>query len=120
FNSAGANVIAAVLVVGCLLLLMADLRLRSRRRLSRVGSGARRYATPVRLGRLAIPVLGFLTAVAAASLGVPLYGLAHWMWVGSSTAFPVGEIAAAAGTTVALGLAAAGICVALAVPVAWL
>jgi iron(III) transport system permease protein len=120
FNSAGANVIAAVLVLCCLILLMADLRLRSHRRLARVGSGARRHAVPVRLGRRRLPVLLLLLALTGASLGVPLYSLAHWMIVGSSTAFPVGDIAAAAITSITLGLGAAAIAVALAVPVAWL
>jgi iron(III) transport system permease protein len=120
FNSAGANVIAAVLVLCCLILLMADLRLRSHRRLARVGSGARRRAVPVRLGRLRLPVLGLLVALTGASLGVPLYSLVHWMVVGSSTAFPIADIASAAGTSISLGLATAVITVALAVPVAWL
>ncbi|MCW2830238.1 MAG: iron transporter permease, partial [Aeromicrobium sp.] len=120
FNSAGANVIAAVLVLCCLLLLLADLRLRSDRRLARVGSGAKRAAVPVRLGGLRVPVLLLLTGLSAASLGVPLYSLVHWLVVGSSTAFPVGEIASAAGTSVGLGLLAALVTVALSVPVAWL
>lgn len=120
FNTAGANVIAAVLVLCCLLLLMADLRLRSDRRLVRVGSGAKRRAVPVRLGALRIPVLIALIALTAASLGVPLYSLGHWLAVGSSTAFPIGEILSAAGTSVGLGLAAALLTVVLSLPVAWL
>jgi iron(III) transport system permease protein len=99
---------------------MADLRLRSHRRLARVGSGARRRAVPVRLGRLRVPVLGLLAALTGASLGVPLYSLVHWMVVGSSTAFPIADIATAAGTSISLGLATAVITVGLAVPVAWL
>lgn len=120
FNSAGANVIAAVLVLFCLVLLMADLQLRSRRRLARVGSGARRRATPITLGKRRLPVVAGLIALATASLGVPLYSLAHWMVVGSSTAFPLADIASAALTSTTLGLAASAIAVALAVPVAWL
>lgn len=120
FNSAGANVIAAVLVLCCLVLLIGDLHLRSRRRLSRVGGGARRHAVPARLGRLRAPVLGFMITVVAGSLGVPLYSLVHWMVVGSSTAFPAGDIAAAAATSVGLGLVAAVVAVLLATPVAWL
>lgn len=120
FNSAGANVIAAVLVLCCLLLLMADLRLRANRRLARVGGGAKRDAVPLRLGNARVPVLGLLMLLTAASLGVPLYSLAHWLVVGSSTAFPVGQFVESAGTTIALGLVAAAATVAIALPVAWL
>ncbi|MBC7632645.1 iron ABC transporter permease [Aeromicrobium sp.] len=120
FNSAGANVIAGVLVLCCLLLLMADLRLRSDPRLARVGSGAKRHASPVHLGGLRVPVLLLLVGLSAASLGVPIYSLIHWLVVGSSTAFPLGEILSAAGTSIGLGLLAALVTVVLSVPVAWL
>ncbi|MEJ7635202.1 iron ABC transporter permease [Aeromicrobium sp.] len=120
FNSAGANVIASVLVLCCLVLLMVDLRLRSDRRFSRVGSGAVRHADPVRLGRWRVPALAVLVALAGASLGVPVYSLIHWMIVGSSTAFPAADIASAASTSVGLGLVAAAITVALSIPVVWL
>lgn len=119
FNSAGANVIASVLVLCCLLLLMVDLRLRADRRFARTGRGAMRRAVPVRLGRWRLPVLSLLTGLATASLGVPIYSLTHWLVVGSSTAFPVGEIASAAGTSMGLGAVAALVTVALSVPVAW-
>ena len=120
FNSAGANVLATVLVLCCLLLLLADLRLRTDRRVARVGSGAVRVVSRQRLGRLTLPVLALMVLLTSASLGVPFYSLTHWMIVGSSTAFPVGEIMSAAGTSVALGLAAALLTVALSVPIAWL
>ena len=50
FNGAAANMIAGVLVFCCLLLLLAELRLRGRRHFARVGQGAARAAVPVRLG----------------------------------------------------------------------
>ncbi|MGA8986914.1 ABC transporter permease [Aeromicrobium sp.] len=120
FNSAGANVIASVLVLCCLVLLMIDLRLRSDRRFARIGSGVLRHAEPVRLGRWRNPVLLALLLLSSGSLGVPLYSLMRWLVIGSSTAFPAGEIASAAGTSVGLGLLAAAITVALSVPVVWL
>lgn len=120
FNSAGANIIASVLVLCCLLLLMADLRLRANRRLARVGSGAKREAIPAQLGRGRLPVLALLVALTAASLGVPLYSLLHWLAVGSSTEFPLDQFLSAASTTIGLGLAAAAVTVAIAIPVAWL
>jgi iron(III) transport system permease protein len=51
---------------------------------------------------------------------VPTYSLLHWLAVGSSTKFPVGELLTAAGTSIGLGAAAALLTVVLALPVAWL
>jgi len=112
--------IASVLVLCCLILLLADLRLRTARRVARVGAGATRPARRAALGRLKAPVVGGLFALVVAAIGVPLYSLGHWLWVGSSTAFPIGSIASAAGTSIGLGLAAALLTVGLSVPVAWM
>ena len=54
------------------------------------------------------------------ALGVPVASLAHWLVVGSSTAFPLGELVSAAMTTVGLAVAAALLATTLALPVAWL
>src|SRR5262249_42235159 len=72
FNSPAANMLASVLVAGCLLALLAELTLRGPGRFSRVGSGAPRQAVPIRLGGatpLALAALGLLSLLA---LGVPL------------------------------------------------
>ncbi len=120
FNGAAANMIAGVLVLLCLLLLLGELRLRGQRRLSRVGQGAARAAVPVRLGRARGPVLAGLVGLVALAVGVPTYALLHWLRVGSSTEFPVGELAAAAGSTVALAALGALVTTLCALPVAWL
>ena len=44
----------------------------------------------------------------------------HWLSVGSSTAFPVGQLLSAAGTTLGLAALAAVVTTVLALPVAWL
>ncbi|MGA8209591.1 MAG: iron ABC transporter permease [Nocardioidaceae bacterium] len=120
FNSAPANVLAGVLVLGCLLLLLAELGLRGDAALWRVGSGNARPADPLRLRRATPAVLLGLVAVVVLALGVPLASLVRWLVVGSSTRFPVGDLLSAAATTVGLALAAATVATVLAMPVAWL
>jgi iron(III) transport system permease protein len=120
FNSPAANMLASVLVTGCLLALLAELTLRGRGRLASVGGGAPRPATPVRLGLLSAPALGAMTVLGVLSLGVPLVTLAYWVRVGTSTAFPVDVLIATTTWSVVPGLAGAAITVVLALPVAWL
>lgn len=120
FNSAPANVLACVLVLGCLVLLMAELRMRGEIALWRVGRGSARPVEPMTLGRVKPLALAGMSAVVVVALGVPLASLTRWLVVGSSTAFPVGELAAAAATTLGLALGAALLATAMALPVAWL
>ena len=120
FNGQAANMIAGVLVLCCVLLLTAELRLRGHRHYARVGRGAVRPLERQRLGRARVPVTLLVGAVVALAVGVPTYSLTRWLVVGSSTAFPLGDLAAAAGTSVGLGVAGAGLTVLLALPVAWL
>jgi len=120
FNGPAANMIASVLVLCCLLLLMAELRLRGHHRYSRLGSGAARPATRRRLGRATTPAVAALVGLTVLALGVPLGSLARWLLVGSSTAFPLGSLAGAAATSIGLATAAAVVTTVLAVPVAWL
>ena len=120
FNGAAANMIAGVLVLCCLLLLLAELRLRGHRRLARVGSGAARTPEPIRLGWRRVPLLAALTGLVAVSMGVPTYALVHWLRVGTSTEFPLGELTAATTSTVGLAAVGAVATTMLAIPVAWL
>ncbi|HET7477661.1 MAG TPA: iron ABC transporter permease [Dermatophilaceae bacterium] len=120
FNGSAANMLAGVLVLCCLGLLLGELRARGHRRYARVGAGAARSLPPQPLGRYAVPVVAALAALVALSLGVPLGSLAHWLLVGTSTAFPLGDLAAAAGSSLGLGVVGALVTTALAMPVAWL
>ena len=120
FNGAAANMIAGVLVLCCLLLLLAELQLRGHRRWSRVGHGAARAAVSVRLGALRWPLTAVLAGLVALSVGVPTYALVHWLLVGTSTEFPVGELAEATGSTIGLAATGALATTVLALPVAWL
>jgi iron(III) transport system permease protein len=109
-----------VLVLFCLVLLLVEGRLRGPARYARLGSGTARVAVPRRLGRLAIPSLLALTLLVVLALGVPTGSLVHWLRIGSSTEFPLGELASAAATSLGLGAAAAVAATILALPVAWL
>ncbi len=120
FNSSSANVLASVLVLGCLVLLLAELSLRGDVALWRVGSGAAREVPRVPLGALRPAALFGVALVVLLSVGVPVSSLVHWLRVGSSTAFPVGELLAATLTTAGLALAAAVVTSLLALPVVWL
>lgn len=120
FNGAAANMIAGVLVLLCLMLLVAELKLRGRRRFARVGQGSARAVVPAELGRLRWPVVGAVGALVVLAVGVPTYALLHWLRVGSSTEFPLGELATATLTTVLLAAAGAVVTVLAALPVAWL
>ena len=118
FNGPSANLTASVLVLLCLVVLVAELRLRGNASLVRVGRGVAR--TPVRtaLGAGRGPVIAGLTLVAILAIGVPVASLIHWMVIGSSTAFPIADLVRTTLTT--LGFAAVGATIATiaAIPVA--
>lgn len=120
FNGSAATMMASVLVLLCLVLLLAELRLRGTHRLARVGQGVRRRTPPRPLGRALAPALLGLGVWVAMAVGVPLYALAHWFMVGTSAELPVGPIVRATLTTALLaGLGAVAVTV-CALPVAWL
>jgi iron(III) transport system permease protein len=120
FNGPGATMLAGVLVVICLVLLLAEIRLRGRRSYARTGRGAARRGRPVRLGALTAPALAALGALVGLALLVPAAGLGWWMLRGASTAVDWNELAATTGTTLALAAAAAVGTTALALPTGWL
>ena len=103
FNGAAANMIAGVLVLCCLLLLLARAAAARpppvRPRRPGRGRGRRCRSGSARRG---CPLIAGLAGLVALSVGVPTYALVHWLRVGTSTEFPLGELAAAAGSTVAL------------------
>ena len=120
FNGPGATMLAGVLVLICLLLLLAELRLRGRRGYARTGRGAVRPVRPVRLRRLTVPSLACLAGLVGLALVVPLASLGYWMLTGSSAAVDVPALLTTTATTLALGAGAAVLTVALAVPTGWL
>ncbi len=120
YNGSAATMMAGVLVLLCMLLLLADLRLRGRRRFARVGTGTARKVTPLRLRSARWPTAFLVGGILGLALGVPVYALAHWLRVGASTHFPLADLAAATGSTLGLALIGALATTTLALPVAWL
>ena len=120
FNGPAANIFASVLVLCCLVLLLGELKLRGHGQLSRVGRGAARAMSRHRLGTVTGPSLLGLAVLVTLALGVPLGSLVRWLIVGSSTAFPLGELGTAAATSLLLGATAAVLTTVFALPVAWL
>jgi len=120
FNGPGATALAGVLVLICLVLLMAELRLRGQRGYARTGRGAARPVRPVALRRLTVPALAALAALVGLAVVVPVASMAYWMVTGSSTGLDLPTLVTTTGTTLALAAAAAVVTVALAVPTGWL
>ncbi|KAF1010608.1 MAG: Sulfate transport system permease protein CysW [Pseudomonas fluorescens] len=117
FSNANAAMLSAVLLLMCLSLLWLELRLRGKSRHVRTGQGAARHAEPVSLGKWAPLGQLYCLLLAIIGSGIPLGMLGYWLAVGSSAAFPLGDISEALLSSLALSLGGAAVCLALAVPV---
>ena len=118
FDRIGATVLALVLVGLAVLLVTAERRVRGRSLRWRVGTGTQRPSAPVSLSPVArVGAFGWLTALTALALGVPLVSLTLRMLEGSRSPLVVGELLSAAATSVAVSAAGAVLAVILAVPV---
>jgi iron(III) transport system permease protein len=120
FNGPGATALAGVLVLLCLGLLIAEIRLRGRRGYARTGAGVARPPRPVRLGRLTVPALAGLTALVGLAVVVPLASLGTWLARGASTELDLGELVTTTGSTLGLAAVAAAVTTAMALPTGWL
>ena len=120
FNGPAATLLALVLVTFCLLLLLAEHRLRGRRPLARVGSGASRSVVRVPLGRHRVTVTVGLVLLASLSLAVPVVSLVRWLVKGTSAEVDIPRLMSAILTTLGLGAAGGLLATVLAIPVVWL
>lgn len=120
FGSDAGTVLAGVLVVLCVFLLTAEQLARGRRRADRVGRTTAREPELIELGKSATIALIGLGVLLVLALGVPGYSLLHWLSVGSSTAFPLGELLGALGTTLGLAAAGSALTVLVSLPLVWL
>lgn len=117
FAGPAAAMLALVLVVLCLLVLGGEAAVRGRRRHARLGPGVAREPRRARLGAWRVPVTLGVAGLLAASLGVPVWALLHWLSVGVELD---AQLVPALGTTLGLALAG-GLATCLAAgPVAWL
>ncbi|MDT5313863.1 MAG: iron(III) transport system permease protein [Mycobacterium sp.] len=119
FNGAAGSTLAGVLVVLCLVLLVGEAAARGPARYARIGSGAPRQLSPHRLRGMAIPATCALTALAVLALGVPVWTVARWLWIGGGSVWALGEIGPATVQTAGLAAAAAVLTTVLAFPFAW-
>jgi iron(III) transport system permease protein len=117
FDRTGALVLSTVLVALTVLLLAGEgLTRRRGARYARVG-GVGRPPARLRLRALRWPAAGLLTSLASLALGVPAVSLALRLAAGVSRPGSLAEIAEAAGHSLWLSLAGAGLTIALALPV---
>ncbi len=119
FDGAAGSMLAGVLVLLCLVLLVAEAIARGNVRFARIGAGAPRAATPVRLGRNIIPAQAGLVALAVLALGVPVWTILRWLWIGGAEVWVLDDIGTALGQTIGLAAVAAVLTTMLAFPVAW-
>ncbi|OBB06982.1 iron ABC transporter permease [Mycobacteriaceae bacterium 1482268.1] len=119
FDGAAGSMLAGVLVVLCLVLLVAEAAARGSARYARIGAGAPRAAVPIPLGRKRIPATAGLVVLFALAVGVPVWTILRWLWIGGSGVWDVAAITNALGQTIALAAAAAVLTTVLAFPVAW-
>jgi iron(III) transport system permease protein len=113
-----ALVLATVLVALTVLVLAGETATRRRgARYARVGGGAGRPATRLRLAAVRWPAAAGLALVSALALGVPALSLARWSGAGVSRPGSLAEIAAAAGASLWVSLLGAGVTMVLAMPI---
>ena len=118
FDGPTAAMLAMVLVLACLVLLVAELRVRGRRRYARVGAGAARPPQRHRLGWWTSLTLTGLTALIVAALAVPVGILVYWIMYGDSGSHPLDSLTSAVATSLWLSLGAALVTTVFAIPVA--
>jgi iron(III) transport system permease protein len=119
FDGAAGSMLAGVLVLLCLALLIAEAVARGNTRFARIGSGAPRAATPNHLGRSTLPALAALALLAVLSLGVPVWTILRWLWIGGARVWEFEAIGTALAQTLGLAAVAAALTTVLAFPVAW-
>ena len=120
FDGAAGSMLAGVLVLLCLVLLVAEATgARAAPGSARIGAGAPRAATPIRLGRTTIPAETALAALTVLALGVPVWTIVRWLWIGGTEVWVLDDIATALGQTIGLATVAAVLTTVLAFPVAW-
>lgn len=119
FDGAAGSMLAGVLVLLCLVLLFTEAAARGRVRYARIGAGVPRMASPVHLGRNAFPATMGLAMLAVLAIGVPVWTILRWLWIGGAEVWDFSAIANALGQTIALAAAAAALTTVLAFPVAW-
>jgi iron(III) transport system permease protein len=119
FNGTAGSMLAGVLVLLCLVLLAAEALARGHARFARIGSGAPRAATPIRLGHKQFAAQLALVMLAVLALGVPVWTILRWLWIGGTQVWVLDDIGTALAQTMGLATAAAVLTTVLSFTVAW-
>lgn len=120
FDRSIAAVMSLVLVSLATFVLLLDNYTRGRQRFYRTGAGSAKPPGMVRLGRWRFIATGFLVFVAGLALALPMGILAYWLVRGATAGEPVLLLWAATRNSLFVSFLAAGITVAMAIPVATL
>ena len=125
FAGPRASLLALVLIGLCLMCLLAEVKIRGRARYARVDRGTRRPLQRIGLGRARWPVAAMFLGFVTATIGVPFGMIGYWLTRRSSAAMsPViaspERIVDALLASLKLGLYGVALCLALAIPLAFL
>jgi len=105
FDNATAAVLSALLMLLCLPVVLAEIRLRHGHRVSKVGRNTARQRALVPLGRYAFPAILGLVALTILSLGIPFGRLGYWLLVGLSAGRGLDTLGPALGGSISLAIA---------------
>lgn len=119
FNGAAGSTLAGVLILLCLVLIVGESAARGNARYARIGSGAQRASAPRHLGAWALPANVGLLALAVLALGVPVWTIVRWLWIGGAAAWTSSDVVTSTLQTVGLAAVAAALTTVLAFPFAW-
>lgn len=121
FSDGQGALLASVLLLLCVLVLSAELLLRGRARVARVGGGAPEPAARIPLRHWTIPALAGVLLVVALSVLVPVALVVKW-FVASIDQHAVdwGSLLRVTGTSIGLAVAGGVAAVLAAIPAAWL
>ncbi len=125
YNGPGASLLAAVLILLCLVCLAAELKVRGAAQYGRIGRGTLRRSSPYELGGARIPVVSGFIVLAAVTIGVPLLMIAHWLTQEGAAAISPAQVSpelllGATGASLGYGLAGALVTTLLALPLGFL
>lgn len=117
FDRTPPAVLGCVLIAISLVVVLLANRVNRRTRVQRVGGGTNRPVHPVRLGRWRYPAIALVAGLTVVTFGVPTRMLVLWSYRGRSSA-DWSRVFDAAFSTLWLGIVAAAVTVAVALPIA--
>jgi iron(III) transport system permease protein len=118
FDGPAAASLASVLVLCCFALLLVENAARGGARYARVGSGAAKPRSRLRLGRAGLPMTVLIGILLVLAVGVPLLSIARWLVRGGISVWADDRLIQALAQTTTLAASGAIVTVILAVPIA--